>query len=239
MSLSQKVAEYFNENSEFYAWRKGPIHEEDSQILQFIRERRSPDQSFLEIGGGSGYMLDLIASESESSNLFNLEIVPETYKSQANETINLIGGDALHLPFRNCTFDWVIAKNLLHHLVAGNRKESKANASRAVKEAVRVLKEGGYMIILEQYNKYDLFASIVFHLTSSSAVNSFSLLLRKKKVIPISFLTPSEIYMLLPAEIVVESLGINRIRVPIIYRLTLLMSNIGRVLLIGKKKKGA
>jgi protein-L-isoaspartate O-methyltransferase len=48
----------------------------------------------LEVGGGSGYMLDLIASETGIKHLYNCEIVPEIYRNQVNKEITLIGGDA-------------------------------------------------------------------------------------------------------------------------------------------------
>lgn len=51
----------------------------------------------------------------------------------------------------------------------------------------------------------------------------------------VSFLTPEEIKTLVPDNIVIERLEINRVKVPTRFKLTLLMSRIGRVLLIGKK----
>ena len=46
-------------------------------------------------------MLDLIASETDIKHLYNCEIVPEVYKKQVNKDINLIGGNALNLPFKS------------------------------------------------------------------------------------------------------------------------------------------
>jgi len=121
-------------------------------------------------------MLDFIASETDIKHLYNCEIVPEVYKKQVNKDINLIGGNALNLPFKSNSFDYVIIKNLLHHLVGRTGRESKDNARRAIKELKRVIKDGGYIIILEQYNRHEFF-------------KSFGL----GKYVIVSFLTPNEI----------------------------------------------
>lgn len=182
-------------------------------------------------------MLDLIASETSIKNLYNCEIVPEVYKRQVNKEISLIGGDALKLPFKDSVFDYVIIKNLLHHLVGRTRRESKDNARRAVEELKRVTKEGGYIIILEQYNRYGFFSSIIFYLTLffsvfGISIKSFGL---DRNVI-VSFLTPEEVKKFLTDVDVVFEFS-TRLNVPKRLKYTLLMSNVGRLLVIGKVRK--
>ena len=182
-------------------------------------------------------MLDLIASETDIKHLYNCEIVPEVYKKQVNKDINLIGGNALNLPFKSNSFDYVIIKNLLHHLVGRTRRESKDNARRAVKELKRVTKDGGHIIILDQYNRHEFFSSIIFYLTLFFSIlgisfKSFGL---GKNVI-VSFLTPDGIRKFLTragdVEIVFDRE--NRLDVSKKLKYTLLMSDIGRLLIIGK-----
>lgn len=55
-----------------------------------------------------------------------MELVYEAYRKQVNGGICLIGGNALEIPFKDCSFEWVVIKNLLHHWVGGTRRESKA-----------------------------------------------------------------------------------------------------------------
>jgi len=236
MNPEKKVINHFTYASEVYSKRKGSVHEEDFIILNFIKETCKANSKVLEVGGGSGYVLDLIASEIGLSNLYNCEIVPKVYSEQANKYINLIAGNALDMPFKDCSFDYAILKDLLHHLVGRTRKKSKENARKGVGEITRVVKSGGYIIVLEQYNKHKLFASVVFYITLfSSLFNiSFKSFGWNKNVI-VSFLTPDEIKLLIPDNILIERLEITRVKVPTRLELTLLMSNIGRVLLIGKK----
>ena len=235
--IDMTVKEHFA-GSEVYSYstRKGFVHPEDPIILNFIKNTCMANSKVLEVGGGSGYMLDLIASEMGIKHLYNCEIVPEVYKRQANRDINLIGSNALNLPFKYGNFDFVIIKNLLHHLVGKTRRESKAYARHAIEELTRVTKDGGFIIILEQYNKHKLFASIVFYITLFSSLFNISFKsFGWDKHIIISLLTPDEIKTLVPNSIVIERLEINRAEVPTRFKLTLLMSHIGRVLLIGKK----
>ena len=104
-----------------------------------------------------------------------------------------MGGNALDLPFKDCSFEWVVVKNLLHHLVGRTRRESKAFAKRAVEELIRVTKDGGHVIILDQYNRHKLFSSVIFYLTLFFSV--FGICFKSfgwgKNVI-VSFLTPDE-----------------------------------------------
>ena len=141
----EKVADHFKE-SEDYRTRKGIIHvEEDPIMIDFICNHASSGDKILEVGG-SGAFLDLTLENTSIKETYNLELVYEAYKKQVNVDICLTRGDALNLPFKNCSFEWIVVKNLLHHLVGITRRKSKAFGKRAVEELTRVTKDGGYSI---------------------------------------------------------------------------------------------
>jgi len=241
--LSKKVINHFTEASENYALRKGIVHpEHDPIIVDFIHSTCSVGSKILEVGGGSGYFLDLVAQNTPVRALYNCELVPEIYSKQVNGDICLIGGTVLKLPFKDSSFDYVVIKNLLHHLVGRTRRESKENCRKAIDELCRVVKNAGYVIVLEQYNRYDIFASIIFYITLFLSIigAGFKPLGLRKNVI-VSFFTPDGIITLLQDEkrVRVEVIlsRINRLSVPASSKLTLLMSDIGRMLLIGKVHK--
>lgn len=238
----EKVKSHFTHAREAYSTRKGIVEREyDPIILNFVKETCDTNSKFLEVGGGSGYMLDLIASETDTNYLCNLEIVPEVYKKQANERITLIGGDAVRLPFKQDSFDYAITNDLLHHLVGVTRKQSQTLQRRAVEELKRVVRDQGYIIIAEEYNRHRFFASIIFWLTllfSLFSISFKSFGLRKNVIV--SFLTAEEVNNLLTqANTEVLLSKEKRWKVPMKYKLTLLMRDIGRLLVIGKVNKKA
>jgi ubiquinone/menaquinone biosynthesis C-methylase UbiE len=238
--LQKKVVNHFSEAANDYAGRKGIVHSDhDPVILNFICSNCSPESNILEVGGGSGYFLDMVSQSMLVKALYNCELAFRVYKKQVNDNIRLIGGSALALPFKDDVFDCVVIKNLLHHLVGRSRRESKENSWQAISELCRVTRNKGHVVILEQYNEHDIFASAVFYITlilSLIGVVFKPLGLRKNVIV--SFLTAAELKGMLvnqknfKVDIVIEKA--NRVKVPSRYKLTFVMSNIGRILLIGK-----
>ena len=233
----KKVADHFKESEE-YRTRNGIIHDkEDPIMIDFIRSHTSRQDKILEVGGGSGAFLDLVLENTSIKETYNIELVYDAYRKQVNGGICLIGGNALDLPFKDRSFEWVVVKNLLHHLVGLTRRESKAYAKRAVEELIRVANDGGFIIILDQYNRHRFFSSVIFYLTLFFSVFGigFKSFGWGKDVI-VSFLTPDETRSFLTetgdVEIVLNVE--NRLDVSRKLKYTLLMSDIGRLVVIGK-----
>ena len=107
---------------------------------------------------------------------------------------------------------------------------------------MRVGKDDGYTIILEQYNECNLCASILFYLTLifSMLGTSMSSFGWGKDVI-VSFLTSDEIRMLLDDKdngtVALVENDLCKIEARLRYKITLLLSNIGRILIIGRIHK--
>jgi ubiquinone/menaquinone biosynthesis C-methylase UbiE len=65
---------------------------------------------------------------------------------------------------------------------------------QAIKELIRVAKTGGYVIILELFNRHKLFSSIIFYLTLFFSCFGFHFeMIGLRKNVIVSFLTPNEI----------------------------------------------
>jgi len=237
--IQKKVVEHFTKTN-IYAKQWGVADPEFYEFVLPICKILSPDSKILEVGGGSGHMLDLIKSNTFIKDLYNIEIAYKAYKGQVKENIGLIGGDALNMPFKDECFDCVLMKDVLHHLVGKTRKESKNNALKCIKESFRVLKNEGYLILLEECNKSEIFSSIIFYVTLVLSFLGFSCkALGLRKYVIVSFLTPNEIKTLLSMSaykirIIIEDtkkLEVN----PKMLKLTLVMSTLYRQRLVIKK----
>jgi|LGVF01.1.fsa_nt_gb SAM-dependent methyltransferase len=241
-SVDEKVVQHFAERSDYYAkMKRFDVNPYDETIVDYVCNHCSESPKILEIGGGSGYLLDLIYNIIHCKNLYNLEFSFGIYEKQASDAIRLIGGDGRRLPFKDDIFEFVIIKNVLHHLVGRSRKESKRFAKICIDEIVRVVKNDGYVVILEQYNSYKIFSSILFYLSYVFSifgiqVSSFGL----HKYVIVSFLTPEEVTNLLTSrrtDVEITLKQERRKEVSLKLKLTLLISNIGHILCVGKVHK--
>jgi len=240
--VNNKVIKHFEERRDYYSKIEGFDNPYDKTIVNFICNHCSDNSKILEIGGGSGYLLSMIynLSNGKCKDLYNVELSWRVYKEQKSKSIQLIGGDGRHLPFKDDIFDFVLMKNLLHHLVGESRKQSKMFVKMCIDEAIRTSKNGGYIIILEQYNRSRICADVLFFITTFFSifgleVKSFGI----HKHVIVSFLTPEEVINFLTennnVKVILKTQ--RRIMVPLKLRLTLLMSNIGHILCIGKVHK--
>ena len=134
--LDKTVAHFNSMNN--YSQRKGVVHSTDPEMLQFIKQYSKSNSKILEIGGGSGALLDLCMSEIEGLQGINVELAHQAYSHQVNPDIQIIGGNVLSLPFNDQQFDFVVIKNVFHHLVGNSVSDSKNNVHTAISEIVRV-----------------------------------------------------------------------------------------------------
>ena len=82
--------------------------------------------------------------------------------------ITFVTGSALDLPILDGTFDGVLINMLLHHLVGQTVDESIDNLRMALSEALRVLKPGGRLVLIESCvpRWFYLFERLVFRVAS-------------------------------------------------------------------------
>jgi ubiquinone/menaquinone biosynthesis C-methylase UbiE len=83
-----------------------------------------------------------------------LDLVPELLaegRKRAPENVELVEGDATALPFDPASFDLVTTARTLHHV---------ARPELVLAEAVRVLRPGGTMVVVDQLAPVDPMAAI-------------------------------------------------------------------------------
>ncbi len=232
--LTDEVVGLFEDFSEHYSHR---YDLKNTAIIKFIRKHGKDNQNVLEVGGNNGSVLDNIFKYTPIKRGYNLELTTIFSKYQVNKDIIFINGSALNLPFKDNTFDFVVIRHLLHHLVGRSRSASKENAHRAVDELIRVTKSGGYVIIEEEYNKYNIFGTLTFYiLLAMSRIKMSSEYFSIHKNLIVSFLTIKEIKSLLGREnIKIVEEGITKWNPSRKFKITILMSKLGSVFWAGLK----
>lgn len=123
-------------------------------LLTFIEEQErarvatSRGASLLEVGCAAGAFLShLRDGPLKFDTIVGCE--PDV-EARARAPQGLVcDGSAFDLPFDDDHFDYVVMVSVLHHLVAPSLQVSRANWERAMEEAVRVCRPGGYVLIRE------------------------------------------------------------------------------------------
>jgi len=87
--------------------------------------------------------------------------------------VKFIHATAEKLPFKNNTFDIILADSVLYHFI---------NSSKAIKEIARVLKKGGKLFFIESHNS--IFRRLLDWITFSPASQFMTFLVGRKKGIP-------------------------------------------------------
>lgn len=193
-----------------------------------------------EFGGGGGVVLDLLQKQIKHPvMLVNAELVHQYGERQSAANIHFVQTSILEPGLADCTFDIVIARNVLHHLIGDSLQQSRANQQVVFDELLRVTTPGGLVVIQEQVNQRQWAGDLIYHL--SRLASRLKLDIESFEITPhtiIAYMTRNQLegYMAakLPRDTWITSAYLRR-AMALRWRLTILMSNNGDVLLIGQK----
>jgi len=123
------------------------LHVSDAAVEAAIRAALAehPFRSLLDLGTGTGRMLELFGHEIERGlgldlSLDMLLLARDRLERAALKHCSVRQGDIYDLPLANASFDVVILHQVLHFLDDG---------ARAIKEAARVLRPGGRLLVVD------------------------------------------------------------------------------------------
>ncbi|HUS08241.1 MAG TPA: methyltransferase domain-containing protein [Bryobacteraceae bacterium] len=140
-------------NSSFFRDNLSEYNSNVQQLDTYAAIRASLNEALrgcgklMDIGNGGVFDYDTsLAREIVALDLF-LDDLPAQYSRPANVTFRT--GSALSIPEADGEFDAVLMVMLLHHLVGRSVAESWTNTQTALKEAMRVLRPGGKLILVE------------------------------------------------------------------------------------------
>ncbi len=138
-------------------------------IMNVLKEREY--LSVLDMGCGTGAMLERISKENPKANLFGLDLSENMIKVAEKKKIpraEYVVGDAEDLPYENEKFDVVICNQSFHHY---------PNPRKAFEGAYRVLKQSGIFIVCDMYCNKVLRAienNIILKLMNTGDVKTYS-----------------------------------------------------------------
>jgi 2-polyprenyl-3-methyl-5-hydroxy-6-metoxy-1,4-benzoquinol methylase len=147
MADDRATVEYFEHHAHDYSpARLRPA-------VAFVKKHMPPDASLIDIGCGTGNVLAQIAQATEITKLVGLDVsercVELTRQIVAAEVYRasvLDGGTVERFRGR---FDFAVMAAVLHHLVGPTRRHSRQAATRAVSNALEMVRPGGYLIVME------------------------------------------------------------------------------------------
>lgn len=136
---------FFKDNLDMYA---DCVRNLDTyaNIRGFTDEALRGIDRLLDVGNGGTFDYDSrLVREVVAVDLFLEDLVHGEFPPN----VSVKNGSALDLPEADAAFDGVIMSMLIHHLIGTTVSECRANVSRAIAEAFRVLKPEGKLVIVE------------------------------------------------------------------------------------------
>lgn len=254
MQQQDKVIRQFEDQIDLYTDLAGP----ESSVVPFLvtpylfnwlkeheafLAERTP-LKICEFGGGGGIVLQMIAEELGGQPLLvNAELVGQYGQRQISDSIRFVQTTILQAGLASDTFDVVIARNVLHHLIGANLRQTRQNQGHVFAELLRVAKPGGLILIQEQVNQRPWACTLLYHL--SRLASRLKLRIESFEVTPntvIAYMTRSQLEALAEASLPRahwQASQYTRRSMPLRWRLTVLMSNNGDTLLALRKPQPA
>lgn len=142
MDNLEKTEKFFN------TWGGYHALVEKLDTYQFTRKALEGEiyGKVLDIGNGGVFNYDT----GRASEITVVDIAEElTKKSNWPPNVTFRRGDAVNLPVEDNSFDLVLLQLIIHHLAEKDFQTTKERVIRSLREAYRVLKPGGRLLILE------------------------------------------------------------------------------------------
>jgi SAM-dependent methyltransferase len=158
----QKTLDYFDNFTPSYR------PERFNFAIEFINEQKLPGAKLLDIGCGDGATLNLLRNKTGLSDLTGLDISP-SYLDRARKATgcNTIEGSILDSKLvaqHEGQFDYCTLGAVIHHLIGATRKESMELGRLSVANSMRLLKNGGHLLVFEPTYSPEWAMKVVFNI---------------------------------------------------------------------------
>ena len=132
-----------------------------------IRRLAAPRSSLLDIGCGTGNTLEYLQRETGVADVCGMDVsgkcLEQVRARLGCETIQGSILDEAALAPLCARFDFAVLAAVLHHLVGKTRTASRAQAALALANALRLVKPGGHLIVIEPVFYPPVMMDVVFY----------------------------------------------------------------------------
>lgn len=171
----------------------------DSYLIPFIqswltKRRFKRTIAICEFGGGAGQLLGVLQKEYPRASYTDAEITPEYRNSLVSKKISFQLQSVLDSTYPDRSFDVLIIRDVLHHLVGRNYQETVQNQRMALLELRRLVAPGGAIFIEELTSSASLASRLVYEIANLNSrigirISAISL----NPNIIVSFMTPKSL----------------------------------------------
>ena len=137
------------------------------EVLGAIRAYKKDEiNSLCDVGTADAIMLDILGQKLKIKELVGLDLSTDLLKTNTNPKLHLVQGDAIRLPFKDNSFDVVVATAVIEHVL---------EPDRMIVECHRILKQDGICILTTPDPIYEYIATRIGHLQEEQHVRTFRL----------------------------------------------------------------
>lgn len=190
------VQRLFKEQIKHYSKKEQSI---DSEIIPLAlgwlnKKKVSNIIEVCEFGGGSGQLLNEIRRSYPNTKFTSVEIIDDYKPFLVSKKIKYVLGSILDSNFQDDSFDVIIMRDVLHHLIGKNYKETLNNQKLALEELKRLVRPGGVIFVEELTNESEIGTRIIYYLSwlnSKIGVHLSALFISPNVIV--AFLTSSKL----------------------------------------------
>lgn len=166
--------------------------------IQWIKSKKFQRKiEICEFGGGAGQLLNEIQKNYPNTSCTNVEIIDDYKSFLVSKKIKYIKGSVLNSGFADESFDILIIRDVLHHLIGGSYKETKKNQQDALRELKRLLRPGGAIFIEELANQSEIATRLIYYFSKlNSTFISFASIFNVNRNTIVAFFNPKRLEQL-------------------------------------------
>ncbi len=168
----QSVERLFEEQLDYYS-RQDQSARISPIILYFLnwakKKKKTNRLKIAEFGGAAGQLLFQIGKSYPKSELTNVEIISGYRSRQISKKIKFVHGSILDSKIDDQAFDCLIIRDVLHHLIGKNYRQTQINQKKALEELWRLTRPGGVIFIEELVNNSSLASRLIYFLSWANA----------------------------------------------------------------------